>query len=164
MTKNQQSKLGALVRAGRLEFVIFDGNFFEHQIENCTRGRLDAVALVEGGSLQGAFTLAYGYMRKSATMLLYCRGVRPTARGGHRVVVEALGLEPKISQRLLAVYEQLRTTRNSNEYPDAVMAQVDRALIEHGLDIGDDLIARACRARILPMAIWPHGDAAKSAT
>lgn len=145
MTKNQQSKLSALVRAGRLESVILDRNFFEHQIESCTRSRVDAMALIEGGSLHGAFTLAYAYMRKSATLLLYCRGVRPTARGGHRVVVEALSLEPKISARLIRVYEQLRITRNSIEYPDAVMAHVDRVLVEHGLEIGDDLIARARR-------------------
>lgn len=143
MTTNWESRVKALAREGKLEDVVFDANFFGQQIDNAKLYRDDVIALMNGGSVRGAFVMAYGYMRRSATALLYARGIRPTARGGHRVVIEVLGLEPNVSKRFPMMYERLRIVRNSVEYPDALMVYVDRGMTESSLEIGDDFLALA---------------------
>ena len=93
MQSNQQKQIQELIDAGRLERVTYDAEFFSQQIESCTQSRIDALSLLEHHSLQNAFTLSYAFARKAATLLLYLRGVRPTARGGHRIIFEALQID-----------------------------------------------------------------------
>jgi hypothetical protein len=80
MKNNQHEKLQALVKAGKLEHVPADLGFLAEQFESCAQIKIDVQALLENGSIQGAFLVGYTYIRKSATLLLYCKGVRPTAR------------------------------------------------------------------------------------
>ena len=143
MSNNRKEKMQALLDAGRLESVPFDAEFFREQIKSCSIFRNDAVFLSENNSVHGAFSVAYTYMRKSATLLLTLREVRPTARGGHRVISEFLSFEPRIPRQLVIDYEKLRETRNRVEYPDALIDDVDNSLINRCIQIGDQLCALA---------------------
>ena len=89
---------------GRLEWVSFDAKFFSQQIESCSQSRVDALSLLEHHSLQNAFTLSYAFARKAANLLLYLRGVRPTARGGHRIIYEALHIDSHTPKALAIAY------------------------------------------------------------
>jgi hypothetical protein len=93
--------------------------------------------------LQNAFTLSYAFARKAANLLLYLRGVRPTARGGHRIIFEALHIDSQIPEALAMAYNELRVKRNTVEYPDVYIEEVDLASIHHCVEIGDQLLAIA---------------------
>lgn len=82
----------------------------------------------------GAFQLAYDAARKSLASLLVVQGLRPTSRGGHIAVYEAVmaqfgnGLGP-----ILRPFASMRRLRNSSEYPslDRPTANLDDALRAH---------------------------------
>ena len=143
MQNNQHEELQALVKAGKLEHVPVDLGFFAEQFESCSQIRIDVQALLENGSIQGAFVVGYTYIRKSATLLLYRRGVRPTARGGHRVIIDALVLDPEVSRELTKNFVEFRMKRNSIEYPDFVIQEVDLTSVYRCFEIGDQLLAIA---------------------
>ena len=143
MQNNQHEELKALVKAGKLEHVPVDLGFFTEQIESCAQIKTDVQALLENGSIQGAFLVGYTYIRKSATLLLYCKGMRPTARGGHRVIIDALGLDPQVSKELTENFDEFRMKRNSIEYPDFAIQEVDLASVYRCIEIGDQLLAIA---------------------
>lgn len=145
MSNHRKEKIKALLDAGKLESVPFDTEFFSEQIKSCSLFRIDALFLLENDSMHGAFSVAYTYMRKSATLLLTFREVRPTARGGHRVISEVLSFEPQIPNQLVIDYEKLREKRNRVEYPDALTDDVDISLINRCIEIGDQLYALARR-------------------
>ena len=143
MQSNQQKKLQEFVDVGRLESVTYDAQFFSQQIESCTQSRIDALSLLEHHSLQNAFTLSYAFARKAANLLLYLRGVRPTARGGHRIIFEALHIDSHIPEALAMAYNELRVKRNIVEYPDVFTEELDLASIHRCIEIGDQLLAIA---------------------
>ena len=143
MQSNQLEKLQEFVDAGRLERVTYDAEFFSQQIENCSQSRIDALSLLENHSLQNAFTLSYAFARIAANLLLYLRGVRPTARGGHRIIYEVLHIDSHTPEALAMAYNELRVQRNTVEYPDIYTEQVDRASIHRCIEIGDQLLAIA---------------------
>ena len=143
MQSNQQKKLQKFVDVGRLERITYDADFFSQQIESCSQSRVDALSLLEHNSLQNAFTLSYAFARKAANLLLYLRGVRPTARGGHRVIFEALNIDSHIPEALAMAYNELRVKRNIVEYPDVYTEEVDLASIHRCIEIGDQLLAIA---------------------
>ena len=143
MQSNQQKKLQEFVDVGRLERVTYDAEFFSQQIESCSQSRVDALSLLEHRSLQNAFTLSYAFARKAANLLLYLRGVRPTARGGHRIIYEALHIDSHTPNAIAIAYNELRVKRNTVEYPDLFTDQIDLASIHRCIDIGDQLLAFA---------------------
>ncbi|MGF1667842.1 MAG: hypothetical protein ACFCVC_16405 [Acidimicrobiia bacterium] len=62
----------------------------------------------------GAYQLAYDASREAAMALLAARGLRPTARGGHVAVVQAMeALGVAGFERL----DAMRRRRNKLEYP-----------------------------------------------
>lgn len=143
MPSNQLEKLQELVKAGKLERVPFKAKIFAQQIQSCSQSRTDAQALLDNDSLNGSFALAYTYIRKAATMLLYRRGVRPTARGGHRVIFEALVVDQRVPHELTRTYDNIRAKRNSVEYPESFIESVESGLILQCFEIGDQLLAIA---------------------
>ena len=143
MQSSQQKKLQEFVDVGRLERVTYDADFFSQQIESCSQSRVDALSLLEHHSLQNAFTLSYAFARKAANLLLYLRGVRPTARGGHRIIYEALHIDSHTPNALAIAYNELRVKRNTVEYPDLFTDQIDLASVHRCIEIGDQLLAIA---------------------
>ena len=143
MQSNQQKCLQELVDAGRLERVYFDPEDFQKQVAICLKCRADAMSMLENGSLHGSFTVAYTFMRRAATLLLSHQEVRPTARGGHRVIAEALKFEPQLSLRLCSDYENLRVMRNEIEYSTSVLQYADYRHVNLSIEIGDQLLAIA---------------------
>ena len=143
MQSNQQKQIQELIDAGRLERVHFDPEDFPRQLATCFKCRADAVSMLENGSLHGAFTTAYTFMRRAATLLLSHQEVRPTARGGHRVIAEALTFEPHLSLRLCSDYDDLRVMRNEIEYSTSDLQYADYRHVNLSIEIGDQLLAIA---------------------
>ena len=66
----------------------------------------------------GAFQLLYDAARKALCAILENQGLRPTSRGGHIAVLEAVSaqLDPPMG-RVLRPFDRLRRQRNNAEYP-----------------------------------------------
>ena len=143
MQSNQQKQIQELIDAGRLERVHFDPKDFQKQIAICLKCKADAMSMLENGSLHGAFTTAYTFMRRAATLLISRQEVRPTARGGHRVIAEALKFEPQLSLRLCSDYDDLRVMRNEIEYSTSDLQYADYRHVNLSIEIGDQLLAIA---------------------
>lgn len=98
---------------------------------------------------EGALGLAYDATRKSATALLLHQGLRPTTRGGHIVVVEAMNAQfPGVAG--LTSIDRLRRRRNQSEYPDP--QNYDSVDVNEALDAIE--VASACISaaeRLLPV-------------
>ena len=143
MQSNQQKQIQELIDAGRLERVHFDPKDFQRQVAICLKCKADAMSMLENGSLHGAFTTAYTFMRRAANLLLSHQEVRPTARGGHRVIAEALTFEPQLSLRLCSDYDDLRVMRNEIEYSTSDLQYADHRHVNLSIEIGDQLLAIA---------------------
>ena len=143
MQSNQQKQIQELIDAGRLERVHFDPKDFQRQVAICLKCKADAMSMLENGSLHGAFTTAYTFMRRAATLLISRQEVRPTARGGHRVIAEALKFEPQLSLRLCSDYDDLRVMRNEIEYSTSDLQYADYRHVNLSIKIGDQLLAIA---------------------
>ncbi len=65
-----------------------------------------------------AFQLLYDAARKALVAILENQGLRPTSRGGHIAVLEAVSaqLDPPMG-KVLRPFDRLRRLRNTAEYP-----------------------------------------------
>jgi hypothetical protein len=66
----------------------------------------------------GGYALAYDGARKALTAILENEGLRPTTRGGHLAVSEAVRaqVDPPMG-RILRQFNRMRTRRHDAEYP-----------------------------------------------
>lgn len=66
----------------------------------------------------GGYALTYDAARKALTAILENQGLRPTTRGGHLAVIEAVRaqLDPPLT-RSLRRFNRMRNRRNDAEYP-----------------------------------------------
>jgi hypothetical protein len=66
----------------------------------------------------GGYTLIYDAARKALTAVLENQGLRPTTRGGHLAVYEAIRaqLDPPMGQ-VLRPFDRIRRQRHDVEYP-----------------------------------------------
>jgi hypothetical protein len=66
----------------------------------------------------GGYALAYDGARKALTAILENEGLRPTTRGGHLAVFEAVRaqLDPPMG-RVIRQFNRMRTRRHDAEYP-----------------------------------------------
>lgn len=93
---------------------------------------------------EGALALAYDAARKGATGVLAHQGLRPTTRGGHRVVVDAVEAQfPGVPG--LQSLDRLRRRRNQSEYPDTGYDPVTSQEAADAVQVATDSISSARR-------------------
>jgi HEPN domain len=92
----------------------------EHAAELIAQARRHAASAerIAEDDPAGAFQLLYDAARKALVAILENQGLRPTSRGGHIAVLEAVSaqLDPPMGQ-VLRPFDRLRRLRNSVEYP-----------------------------------------------
>jgi hypothetical protein len=91
----------------------------------------------------GGYALAYDGARKALTAILENEGLRPTTRGGHLAVAEAVRaqLDPPTG-RVLRQFNRMRTRRHDAEYPPEITAadvREDQATAESLIEIATRL-------------------------
>ena len=106
-----------LIDAGELSQVPPDDELARRMLADARRHLATAAAAQSSGDLSGAYQLAYDALRKSAASLLEAQGLRPTSRGGHIAVQDAVIAQFGSSIRALRSFSRLRRARNSFEYP-----------------------------------------------
>ena len=88
-------------------------------LEDAGRHLATAATAASTGDLAGAYQLAYDALRKSSASLLAAQGLRPTSRGGHVAVQEAVTAQFGATVRVLRSFGRIRRSRNSFEYPSS---------------------------------------------
>jgi len=111
------ARVQELIGAGELGQVPPDLELARRMLEDGQRHLATASAARSTGDLSGAYQLAYDALRKSAASLLEAQGLRPTSRGGHIAVQDAVIAQFGTSIRALRSFSRLRRARNSFEYP-----------------------------------------------
>ena len=82
------------------------------------RTHLTSAAEISESDPAGGYTLVYDAARKALTAMLENQGLRPTSRGGHLAVYEAIRaqLDPPMGQ-VLRPFDRIRRQRHDVEYP-----------------------------------------------
>jgi HEPN domain-containing protein len=110
-------RIKELMDSGELGQVPPDGELARRMLADARRHLATASTAKSTGDLSGAYQLAYDALRKSAASLLEAQGIRPTSRGGHIAVQDAVIAQFGTSIRALRSFSRLRRARNSFEYP-----------------------------------------------
>lgn len=94
----------------------------------------------------GAYALTYDAARKALTAILENQGIRPTTRGGHLAVLEAVRaqLDPPMG-RVLRQFNRMRTRRHDAEYPPTDSPEITADDVREDRATAENLIAIAAR-------------------
>ena len=89
------------------------------------RTHLASAAEISETDSAGGYTLVYDAARKALTAILENQGLRPTSRGGHLAVYEAIRaqLDPPMGQ-VLRPFDRIRRQRHDVEYPPTDAPQI----------------------------------------
>lgn len=92
----------------------------------------------------GGYALAYDAARKALTAILENQGLRPTTRGGHLAVLEAVRaqLDPPMG-RMLRQFNRMRTRRHDAEYPPTDSPEITAEDVLEDRATAENLIALA---------------------
>lgn len=88
--------------------------------------------------------MGYDGARKALTGMLAVQGLRPTSKGGHRVVVDVLRDQLGTTfEPLLKRFDRLRRRRHANEYPnpDSPIATPEDAT--NAADVAESVVSAA---------------------
>jgi hypothetical protein len=112
-----RSVIDALLGARDLERVAASA---EHAAELIGQARkhMASAQRIADDDPAGAFQLLYDAARKALCAILENQGLRPTSRGGHIAVLDAVSaqLDPPMG-KVLRPFDRLRRRRNDAEYP-----------------------------------------------
>lgn len=99
-----------------------------------------------GDDPAGGYALAYDAARKALTAILENQGLRPTTRGGHLAVLDAIRaqLDPPMG-RALRGFNRMRTRRHDAEYPPTDSPEITADDVLEDQLIAENLIAIATR-------------------
>ncbi|MEU5389525.1 HEPN domain-containing protein [Kitasatospora cineracea] len=93
---------------------------------NQASNHLKAAEAVVSFDAVGAYQLLYDAARKALVAILENQGLRPTSRGGHIAVLEAVGaqLDPPLGATLRP-FDRMRRRRNQAEYADLDSPEIE---------------------------------------
>lgn len=137
-----------LLDSGELERVAANAAFAAASLDLCEKHITTAHLALENDPV-AALSIAYDAARKALAALLLTQGLRPTRRGGHITVTDALTAQLDPPSRIGRQVDRIRRLRNSNEYPDATSPFATTA------DAGD-AIAVARDAVTAARLVLPH--------
>jgi len=110
-------RIQELIDGAELGQVSPDIGLARRMLADAGRHLATAAAAQSTGDLSGAYQLAYDALCKSAASLLEAQGLRPTSRGGHIAVQDAVIAQFGSSIRALRSFSRLRRARNNFECP-----------------------------------------------
>lgn len=94
----------------------------------------------------GGYALVYDAARKALTAALENQGLRPTTRGGHRAVYEAVSahLDPPLGSTLRP-FDRMRRQRHDVEYPPTDSPALTPEDVREDLPKAGEIVALAAR-------------------
>ncbi len=136
-----REKVTELLGRGELEHVEVNPEHAKALINRADKHLATAHMLVETGP-EGAYTLLYDASRLALTAALTVRGLRPTTRGGHVVVGDALRAQRGPHDMVSKIFSRLRRTRYEVEYPDVDYEPVSSDEAEEALEDARYIVAQ----------------------
>lgn len=127
-----EETIGNLLDIGHLERIEVDERFVETQMQDA-EDNIETVELVYRQNPRMAYIAMYDAARYSIEAALARQGIRPTAKGGHTVAIDALQAQLGRMGSCLGPMNRIRKHRNDAEYPypDTPMIAIS--------DVEDDL-------------------------
>jgi HEPN domain-containing protein len=137
--KRGESEVEALLAAKELQKLTGAAASGERLLEKATVTLTTARAAVEGDP-DSAFVLAYDAARQALTALLAHQGLRPTTKGGHYAVEQAVRAQfgPGFRQ-----FGALRRRRNELEYPERPGDDATRDEANEAIEHAEAIVAAA---------------------
>ena len=136
-----REKVTELLGRGELEHVEVNPEHAKALINRADKHLATAHMLVETGP-EGAYTLLYDASRLALTAALAVQGLRPTTRGGHVVVGDALRAQRGPHDMVSKIFSRLRRTRYEVEYPDVDYEPVSSDEAEEALEDARYIVAQ----------------------
>lgn len=136
-----REKVTELLGRGELEHVEVNPEHAKALINRADKHLATAHMLVETDP-EGAYTLLYDASRLALTAALTVRGLRPTTRGGHVVVGDALRAQRGPHDMVSKIFSRLRRTRYEVEYPDVDYEPVSSDEAEEALEDARYIVAQ----------------------
>jgi hypothetical protein len=112
---------------------------------------LASARAIAGLDPAGAFQLAYDAARKACTALLAVQGLRPTSRGGHRALQDAVREQ---FGPVFAAFDRMRRRRRDSEYPDSCTPTITRDDADEGIEKAEAMLKAA--RELLDSGQVPH--------
>ena len=136
-----REKVTELLGRGELEHVEVNPEHAKALINRADKHLATAHILVETDP-EGAYTLLYDASRLALTAALAVQGLRPTTRGGHVVVGDALRAQRGPHDMVSKIFSRLRRTRYEVEYPDVDYEPVSSDEAEEALEDARYIVAQ----------------------
>jgi len=119
-----------------------------HRLLETARRHLTSASEIHANDPEGAYAALYDAARKSCAALLQAQGLRPTSRGGHIAIREAVLAQfgALSGGQVLRPFDRLRRRRNDMEYPSGELTvdddEIQEALrrAEHIVEFAEKLI------------------------
>ncbi len=110
------------------------------------RRHLDAADAIADMDSAGGYALVYDAARKALTAVLENQGLRPTTRGGHVVVYEAVRaqLDPPMGAQLRP-FDRMRRQRNDVEYQPSDAPELAADDVREDLTKAGEIVTLAAR-------------------
>lgn len=137
-----EDEVDRLLTAGELQKVLADNDTAVRLLASARR-HVESATTTADTDPEGALSLAYDAARKAATALLAHQGLRPTAAGGHVVVVAAMREQFGDLPGLKSI-DRIRRRRHESEYPDPnSYASVEADEVTDAIQVANDCINTA---------------------
>lgn len=106
-----------LIDNGRLQKITSSRTHAERLLKQ-SHNHLASAAKTAEEDPEGAYSALYDAARKALVALLEIQGLRPTSKGGHIVICEALQaqIDPPFGD-VIPTFNRMRKSRNGQEYP-----------------------------------------------
>lgn len=103
-----------------------------HELLETARKHLASANKIRSSDPEGAFAATYDAARKACAALLQAQGLRPTSRGGHIALRDAVAAQfgGLTGGKVLRPFDRLRRRRHEIEYPSGSTSLDDDELTE----------------------------------
>ena len=106
------------IEGARLQQVVASRPHADRLLRQSRNHLLSALKLADSDP-EGAYSALYDAARKALVAVLEVQGLRPTTKGGHFIICEALEVQinPPFDD-VIAPFNRIRKMRNAQEYPN----------------------------------------------
>ena len=106
------------IEGARLQQVVASRTHADRLVRQSRNHLLSASKLADSDP-EGAYSALYDAARKALVAVLEVQGLRPTTKGGHFIICEALEVQIKPPfDDVIAPFNRIRKMRNAQEYPN----------------------------------------------
>lgn len=148
--ENRQINLGQgsktvqkFIDGTRLQKVIASREHAERLLKQAENHLLSSAKLATEDP-EGAYSALYDAARKALVAVLEVQGLRPTTKGGHFIICEALEVQinPPFNE-VISTFNRIRKMRNAQEYPQIESPELKTEDVLEDLEKSKKIVALA---------------------